>query len=119
MLIDHAEAERVRLARARDVDLAVADHDAAAVGPVIAHDAFDERRFAGAVLAEQRVNGARLHAHRHGLERDEVAEPLADVDRLDGQGRGGGHAMSRMRSAERPTAPKTPPCILTILTAWS
>ena len=130
MLIDHAEAERVRGARIADDLLPVVDHQLAVVGLVIAHDAFDQRRFAGAVLAEQRVERAGPDLQRNLVERGELAEALGHVDRFDAEGflhavgdgsrradqRGHlAHAMASMNFAESDTAPNTPPCILTIL----
>ena len=43
VLVDHAEAERMRRARIADHLLAVADDDLAFVGLVVAHDALDQR----------------------------------------------------------------------------
>src|ERR1700722_15289080 len=121
MLIDHAEPEPVRIARAGDLLLARADDQLAVVGPVIAHDAFDQGRLAGAVLAEQRMHGAGHHAQRHVVERDEVAEALRDVQRLDAEAAPSAqtraHGSAATSAAERDTAPNTPPCILTILIA--
>ena len=112
---------------------AVIDEQLALVGLVIAHDAFDERRFAGAVLAEQRMERARPHLQRHLIERGELAEALGHVERFDAERllRGGrrrqaagrderrhlAHAMASMNFAESDTAPNTPPCILIILMA--
>ena len=59
VLVDHAEAERVSGARILDCLLVVVDQNVARIRPVIAHDAFDQRALAGAVLAEQRVEAAR------------------------------------------------------------
>ena len=55
------------------------------VGVVIAHDAFDERALAGAVLAEQRVERARPHLESNIVERDEVAEALGHGDGFDAE----------------------------------
>ena len=100
--------------------LPVADDDLALVGPVIAHDALDQRALAGAVLAEQRVQAAGPDPHRDLVERDEVAETLGHADGLDAESAGGGHQPSASRNAfASETAPNTPPCILIILMAWS
>src|ERR1700722_16850067 len=121
MLIDHAEPEPVRIARAGDLLLARAHDQLAVVGPVIAHDAFDQGRLAGAILAEQRMHGAGHHAQRHVVERDEVAEALRDVQRLDAEAAPSAqtraHGSAATSAAERDAAPNTPPCILTILIA--
>ena len=135
MLIDHAEAERVRGARIADDLLAIIDEKLARVGLVIAHDAFDERRLAGAVLAEKRVKRAGFNFQRNLVERGEFAEALGHRDRFDaecllGYGRRDqsagrdqrgvlGHEMTSMNFAEFDTAPNTPPCILIIFKAWS
>src|SRR6516225_8216143 len=83
MLVDHADAVGVRLARIVDLDLPAVDDHLAARRLVEAHDAFDEGRLAGAVLAEEGVQGARLHLDRHVLERDQRTEDLGHADRLE------------------------------------
>jgi hypothetical protein len=55
MLIDHADAQRLRVLGIANGHLAPVEQQLAAVGDVEAHDAFDESRFSRAVLAEQRV----------------------------------------------------------------
>ena len=128
-------AQCVRGTRITDHLLAFVDHQLAAVGLVIAHDAFDERRFAGAVLAKKRMEGARPHFQRHLIERGELAETLDDVERFDAERllrrsrrrqaagwderRHLAHAMASMNFAESDTVPNTPPCILIILIAAS
>ena len=80
----------MRGARIADDFLAIADDDLAGVGQVVAHDAFDQRRLAGAVLAEERVERPGLDLQRDLIERDELAEALGHVDRFDAEccGRG-------------------------------
>ena len=56
------------------------------VGVVEAHDAFDQRRLAGAVLAEQRVERAGLDLDRHVVERDEAARRSWSCRRLRATG---------------------------------
>ena len=135
VLIDHAEAERVRGARIVDDLLPVIDHQLAVVGLVVAHDALDERRFAGAVLAKERMERAGPHLQRHLIERGELAEAFDDIERFDAERllRGSrrrqaagrderrhlAHAMASMNFAESDTVPNTPPCILIILMAAS
>src|SRR5208283_6179705 len=65
VLVDHADAERLRLARIAHGDFGAVDQELAAVGRVEAHDAFDEGRLSRAVLAEQRVERARRHGDRN------------------------------------------------------
>src|SRR6202034_4649279 len=100
-----------------------------------AHDALDQRRFSGAVLAQERMEAAGPDFQRDRVERDELAEPLGHGDRFDAarllrrrprgqpagrdQRRHLAHAMTSMNFAESETAPNTPPCILTILMACS
>ena len=97
MLVDHAEAERMRRARiARSPPGAIADNDLAFVGLVVAHDAFDQRRLAGAVLTEERMEGAGPHFQRNLIERRELAEALGHVDGFDTEG---GFARSRRRQS--------------------
>ena len=76
MLIDHADAERLRVARIAHRDLLAVDQHLALVGCVEAHDAFDERRLAGAVLAQQRMKRAGRNLDRHVLERPQRPEDL-------------------------------------------
>jgi hypothetical protein len=91
---------------------------------VEAHHAFHERGLARAVLAQKRVERPRLHPDRHVVERGEGAEAHGHAERLDPQraracSRGELTAGPRSGSALSLTAPKTPPCILTILSAAS
>ncbi len=117
MLVDHADAERLGVARVAHDRLLPVDQELAAVGLVEAHDAFDERRLAGAVLAEQGVERARRHLDRNVLQRLQRAEGLAHADRLERGRADGGHGIASMKGFDEPTAPNTPPCIVTILIA--
>ena len=85
MLVDHAEPERVRVLGVGNRLLAAADQDVALGRVVIAHDAFHQRALAGAVLAEQRVEGARPHLERDIVEREEIAEPHGHGDGVDAE----------------------------------
>ena len=78
MLVDHAEAEAQGLARARDLDLAVVDQHRARVGPVIAHDAFDERALARAVAPEEGMEIPRRETEPGTIEDRLRAEALGD-----------------------------------------
>src|SRR5882724_7727194 len=108
-----------------DLDFAAVQQDLALVGAVVAHGAFDECALAGAVLAEQRMKGARLDRHRDVVERGQPAEPLGKADQVERrralvrrQVRGADrHAIALRRACELATAPNTPPCISTILSA--
>ena len=57
-LIDRGDAEALRLGGAADRDRLAGEQDLAAIGLVDAGDDLDQRRFAGAVLAEQRMDFA-------------------------------------------------------------
>ncbi len=76
LLVDHADAERPRVLRIAHLHLAAVHRDRAFVGLVEAHDAFHQRRLAGAVLAEQHVKLPGRNIDRDVIERREGAEPL-------------------------------------------
>ena len=61
------------------VDRRAVDADLAGVGRVVAHDALDQGRLAGAVLAQQRVDAAGGDVERDVLERGERAEALGQA----------------------------------------
>ena len=114
----------MRGARIVDDLLPVADQNVARVGVVVAHDAFDQRALAGAVLAEERVEGAGFTFSDTLIERGERAEALGDADRFDAERFAVQSLGARSRDdldelRESDTAPNTPPCILIILSAWS
>ena len=123
MLIDHAKPKRVRVLWVRDRPFAAADHHIAFGRVVIAHDAFDQRAFAGAVFAEQRVKCARADFERDVVQCHEIAEPHRHGDGVDAKGAcrqrhlADDHDYAPIRSAELATAPNTPPCILIIFSA--
>src|SRR5579863_3195275 len=125
MLVDHAQAQRMRVLRVGDRLFAVTDQDVALRGVVVAHDAFHERALAGAVFAEQSVQRAGPNLQFDIVERDEIAEPHRHCDGIDAEraGRRGIfaylHEIAPIRSADLATAPNTPPCILIILMACS
>ena len=68
-------------------DRLAGEEDLAAVGLVDAGHDLDQRRFAGAVLAEQRVDLARIERERHVLERLGRVEALGDVAHLENRRR--------------------------------
>ena len=76
----------MRVLRIDDRLLAAADEDVAFGRVVIAHDAFDEGRFAGAVLAEQRMERAGPHLQLDIVQRQEIAEPHGHGDGIDAEG---------------------------------
>ncbi len=131
MLVHHADAVRACVARIADRHFRAVEQDLAAIGRVEAHDAFDERGFAGAVLAEQRMNRSGLDLDRDVFERDQRAENLGHPDGFAATARasagadacgslnGGSEAHGRFSKKlfELDTEPNTPPCILIILIA--
>ena len=72
-----------------DLDLAAADADGAGILPVDPSEDLDQRRFAGAVLAHQRMNLARLERQVDVLQREHAGKALADPDHLQGGTAGG------------------------------
>ncbi len=85
VLVDHAEPERMRVLRIGDRLFAAADQHVARGRVVVAHDAFDERRLARAVLAEQRVECAGLDLQLDIVQRGEIAEPHGHGDGFDAE----------------------------------
>ena len=75
--------------------LAAADQDVALGRAVIAHDAFDQRALAGAVLAEQRVERAGPHLQLDIVERGELAEAHGHGDGVDAERAGSEAAFRR------------------------
>ena len=116
MLMHHADAVADRLARGADPDRLAVDADFAGVGFVEAVENRHQRRFAGAVLADDAVDDAALDDEIDVIVGVNRAEALVDADQLDG-GRGfiglGRHARSpvRLRSMRRgqSTAPPSSP----------
>src|SRR5579871_4021462 len=112
MLVDHADAKRLGVARVADGDFLAVDPQLSAIGDVEAHDALDEGRLARAVLTEKGVKRAHRDRHRHVLECAQGAEALAHAERFEGgrasRARGGGHgegAPSSVRSTMMATGP--------------
>src|ERR1039458_1797837 len=68
-----------------------------------AADAIDQRALARAVRPDQPEPLARLHLEVDAVERDEAAEPLADI--VDVQQRAHGRLRARKRSCTSPTRP--------------
>ena len=91
VLVDHADAVADGVARLVDVDRPTVDPDLAAVGAIEAGEDVHQRRLAGAVLAEQRVQLARTELELRVVEGDRGAEAL--VDRLHAKARRRGHAV--------------------------
>ena len=81
-LIDRRDAHALRLGGARDRDRPPCQQDLATVGLMDAGDDLDQRRLAGAVLAQQRVDFAGMERERdvvEGLCRVEALGDAADI----------------------------------------
>ena len=109
MLIDHAQAKRIGVGRAGDVHLPAVNQNAAAVGPVVAEQAFHQGGLAGAVLTEQAMHRTGADGHADIVQGGETAEAFAYAERLDADGLR--HGRWARKASESLTAPNTPPCI--------
>ena len=75
-LVDQPDPEPVRVGHIADVHTPSVVDNLAGVGTVDAAEDLDERGFAGAVLAEQRVDLAGPQLEVHAVERHDAAEAL-------------------------------------------
>jgi hypothetical protein len=78
LLVNAGDAELVRVCGREVFDALAVDFDRAVVRLVRAGDDLNERGFARAVLAEQRVHLARPQFKRHPLERPHRAKGFGD-----------------------------------------
>ena len=101
LLEHHADAERHRIARRGDGHLPAVDQDRARVGRDKAVDELHQRRFAGAVLAEERQHLAFRDVQADRVVGDEIAVAFAQA--LEADERCGGHDFSR-KTASTSTA---------------
>src|SRR5262249_39550146 len=90
VLVDGLDPETARIARALDRDGTAVEAQVTAVGMVDAGDDLDQRRLAGAVVADDRVHLVRRKLEVALRERDDVAEVLLDPVRLEERLTGGG-----------------------------
>ena len=79
LLVDRADAGRLRLLRRGELDGLAVEQDLAGILPVIAGQDLDQGRLAGAVLADQRMNLARLDLERGRAQRRDAGEALVDA----------------------------------------
>ena len=79
LLVDRADAAVLRLLGRGELDRLAAEDDLAGVVAVGAGEHLDQRRFAGAVLADQGHHFGRLDLERRGGERVDAHEPLVDI----------------------------------------
>ena len=83
MLVHHTDAERDGLLRVIDGNFLSVDEDLSGSRPVHAVQYVHERRLAGTILAEDRVDLALVHGQVDVVIRSEVSELLHDVLHLD------------------------------------
>src|SRR5207237_903040 len=100
--VDGLDAERARLARAADLDAAAVERQLARVGLEDAGDDLDQRRLAGAVVADDRVHLAVAELEIRLAQRDHAAEMLGDCARLEQRGRGLRHRCLTSLSSRSP-----------------
>ena len=86
MLENHADAEAARGAGIGDSDRRAVEQNLAFVRRLDAVNHLDEGRLAGAVLAEQRVNLARLDFEMDVVVGAHAGKRLADADQLQSRG---------------------------------
>ena len=104
ILVDDLDPELGRVLRAVDRDPLAVEEDLAAVDRVDAGDALDQRRLAGAVVADERHDLAVAHLEVDVVERLHRAEVLRDAAQLERRGGGGAHARFLPRLRARPAA---------------
>ena len=83
LLVDRADAGRLRGRRRAELVLLAVDQHGAGVDRVDAGQRLDQRRLAGAVLAHQRVHLAGVEPERDLVEGADAAEGDGDVAHLD------------------------------------
>ncbi len=99
VLEDHADAGRDGVAGRLEVLFEPVHEHPALVGPMGAVEGLHQGRLAGAVLADDGVDGRRHDPEVHAIVGDDAGEPLDDVAQLDGRRRlpGGGHGCMSSR----------------------
>ncbi len=81
----HADARRDRIRRGADADRLAMHHDLAGISFIEAEEDRHQRRFPGAVLADDAVNGPVLDHEIDGAVRMNRPETLLDADEPDGR----------------------------------
>ena len=79
VLVDGVDAERARVDDRFQVHRVAEQRDLARVGPVVAREDLDERRLAGAVVADQPEHLALAQVQAHVAQRGDRAEALGEV----------------------------------------
>ena len=88
LLIDRADPERLRVARLADVDRATVEPDFAFVPLQGAGQDLDQGRFAGSVLAHERMDFARLHLEVDAIERPHAGKGLRHAHHFNSSNHG-------------------------------
>ena len=101
MLVDHADACSDRVGRLGDLASRPADADLARIRLVEAVEDRHQGRLAGAVLADDAVDGAALDPQRDVVIGRDRAEPLGDARKFDRGRRCSGHRVITMPSKAR------------------
>ena len=81
-LMNDADAERLRLARARTVDRLAVEEDFAGIRLIDAGEDLHQRRLAGAVLAHQRMHFAAIEIESRAAQRMHAGKALLDAAHL-------------------------------------
>ena len=111
VLMDHADAGRDRIRRGADADGSPLDPDVPRIGLVEAVEDRHQRRFAGAVLADDAVDRAGGDRKRDVLVRGDGPEALGDADECDRGGAAGRiHGMITRPSCARSSARGSAAC---------
>ena len=114
MLVDHADAQRLRLARIADAGLPPVEQQLPLVGRIKAHDAFDQHRFARTILAQKRMERTAGNFHANIVQRHQRAEHFGHADGFERRRAAGGsgnlaHAAFPVASASRSAIMATGP----------
>src|SRR4051812_30140738 len=91
LLVDHADAEIARGARAADLHGLAVETNLARVPAIGAAKNLHQRRLPGPFRPERHVSAARLEHEIDAVERDDAGKLLADAAHLERGGAGGGH----------------------------
>ena len=98
-LIDRRHAGAARIVRRGKLDLRPVDQNRTSVGLIDAGHDLDQRRFARAVLAEQRVDLARADVERNARERAHAGKRFLDLAHLEQRSGPAGRGLSLQRRA--------------------
>src|SRR5512145_2593751 len=83
MLVNHADPGGDRVMWPANVDCAAGNADFTGVGLIVAVEDAHQRRLSGAILADDAMNRAGLHAQRNVVVGVHRPEPFIDADELD------------------------------------